>query len=63
MRKLADELRHQYTLYYSRVDKTRDGRFRRVHVETRDKSLSASSRIGYLRPANSSDGFGPLCLA
>lgn len=47
---VADELRHQYTLYYSPSDKTRDGRFRRVHVETTDKSLSASSRIGYFAP-------------
>ncbi len=47
---VADELRHQYTLYYSPSDKTRDGRFRRVRVETTDKSLSASSRIGYFAP-------------
>ena len=47
---VADELRHQYTLYYSPSDKTRDGRFRRVRVETTDKSLKASSRIGYFAP-------------
>ena len=47
---VADELRHQYTLYYSPLDKTRDGRFRRVRVETSDKSLTVSNRLGYFAP-------------
>ena len=48
---VADELRHQYTLYYTPLDKTRDGRFRRVRVETPDKNLSVSARIGYFAPS------------
>jgi VWFA-related protein len=44
---VADELRHQYALYYTPLDKTRDGRFRRVRVETSDPQLQVSSRIGY----------------
>ena len=47
---VAEELRHQYTLYYTPLDKTRDGRFRRVRVETSNPSLSVSSRIGYFAP-------------
>jgi len=47
---VAEELRHQYALYYTPRDKTRDGRFRRVRVETPDPSLSVSSRIGYFAP-------------
>jgi VWFA-related protein len=44
---VADELRHQYALYYTPLDKTRDGRFRRVRVETSNSELQVSSRIGY----------------
>ncbi|HEX8142457.1 MAG TPA: VWA domain-containing protein [Pyrinomonadaceae bacterium] len=47
---VADELRHQYALYYTPLDKTRDGRFRRVRVETVDPSLKVSARIGYYAP-------------
>lgn len=47
---VADELRHQYALYYTPLDKTRDGRFRRVRVETADPSLKVSARIGYYAP-------------
>lgn len=47
---VADELRHQYTLYYTPLDKTRDGRFRRVRVETSDRNLNVSARIGYFAP-------------
>jgi VWFA-related protein len=47
---VADELRHQYALYYMPLDKTRDGRFRRVRVETTDPSLKVSARIGYYAP-------------
>src|SRR5947209_10472896 len=34
---VAEELRHQYALYYTPLNKTRDGRFRRVRVETTDQ--------------------------
>jgi VWFA-related protein len=47
---VADELRHQYALYYSPLDKKRDGRFRRVRVETSNSELQVSSRIGYFAP-------------
>jgi Ca-activated chloride channel homolog len=47
---VADELRHQYALYYTPLDKTRDGRFRRVRVETADPSFKVSARIGYYAP-------------
>lgn len=47
---VADELRHQYALYYTPLDKTRDGRFRRVRVETADPSLKVQARIGYYAP-------------
>jgi VWFA-related protein len=47
---VADELRHQYALYYTPLDKTRDGRFRRVRVETSDSQLQVSTRMGYFAP-------------
>ena len=47
---VADELRHQYALYYTPLDKTRNGRFRRVRVEIADPSLKVSARIGYYAP-------------
>ena len=47
---VADELRHQYALYYTPLDKARDGRFRRVRVETTDPALKVSARIGYFAP-------------
>jgi Ca-activated chloride channel homolog len=48
---VAEELRQQYVLYYTPLDKTRDGRFRRVRIETSDPSLSVASRVGYFAPA------------
>lgn len=47
---VADELRHQYALYYSPLNKTRDGGFRRVEVEVSNPSLNVASRIGYFAP-------------
>ena len=49
-REVAEELRNQYALYYTPLDTARDGRFRRVHVETTDPSLRITSRIGYYAP-------------
>ncbi|HEY0079311.1 MAG TPA: VWA domain-containing protein [Pyrinomonadaceae bacterium] len=49
-KEVADELRHQYALYYTPLDKTRDGRFRRVRVETIDPKLRATTRVGYYAP-------------
>jgi Ca-activated chloride channel family protein len=47
---VAEELRHQYALYYMPLDKTRDGKFRRVQVRTTDPALRLSARIGYFAP-------------
>ena len=47
---VAEELRRQYALYYSPMDKRRDGRFRRVQVRTADPSLRVSARVGYFAP-------------
>jgi VWFA-related protein len=47
---VAEELRSQYALYYSPLDKTRDGRFRRVQVRVSDPALRVSARVGYFAP-------------
>ena len=47
---VADELRHQYALYYSPLNRRRDGAFRRVKVETRNPALRVAARIGYFAP-------------
>lgn len=47
---VAEELRHQYALYYTPTNKARDGSFRRVRVETADKTLQVATRIGYYAP-------------
>ncbi len=44
---VANELRHQYALYYSPTNRSRDGKFRQVRVETADPYLKVSARIGY----------------
>jgi len=44
---VANELGHQYALYYSPTNRSRDGKFRQVRVETADPSLKVSARIGY----------------
>ena len=47
---VADELRHQYTLYYSPLNTKRDGQFRRVRVETTNPTHQVSARVGYYAP-------------
>lgn len=47
---VADELRHQYTLYYSPLNTKRDGQFRRVRVETKVPTHQVAARIGYYAP-------------
>src|SRR5213594_2299595 len=47
---VADELRHQYALYYAPLNKKRDGQFRRVRVETTNPAHQVSARIGYYSP-------------
>ncbi len=47
---VAEELRHQYAIYYSPLNKKRDGGFRRVRVETTNEQNRVSARIGYFAP-------------
>jgi len=47
---VADELRHQYALYFTPVNKARDGSFRRVRVETANPSYRPQTRVGYFAP-------------
>ena len=47
---VADELRHQYALYYTPLNKSRDGAFRRVRVETINPAFRAHTRVGYFAP-------------
>jgi VWFA-related protein len=49
-REVAEELRRQYALYYTPLNKSRDGSFRRVHVETTNPDFKTSTRIGYYAP-------------
>jgi VWFA-related protein len=49
-REVAEDLRSQYSIYYSPQNKARDGRFRRVRVEVRNPQLRARTRIGYFAP-------------
>jgi VWFA-related protein len=44
---VAEELRSQYAVFYTPLDKARDGKFRRTRVETTNKSYQTHSRIGY----------------
>jgi len=48
---VAQELRQQYTLYYSPNNSSRDGKLRRVRVETNNSSHRVSARIGYYAPS------------
>ncbi|MGI8899230.1 MAG: VWA domain-containing protein [Pyrinomonadaceae bacterium] len=47
---VAEELRHQYALYFTPLNKTRDGGFRRVRVETTNPAYKSQTRIGYFAP-------------
>jgi len=47
---VADELRHQYALYFTPLNKTRDGSFRRVRVETSNPAYHPHTRVGYFAP-------------
>jgi Ca-activated chloride channel family protein len=44
---VADELRHQYALYYAPLNARKDGQFRRVRVETSNPTHQVTARIGY----------------
>lgn len=47
---VADELRHQYALYFTPLNKARDGSFRRVRVETTNPAYRSHTRVGYIAP-------------
>src|SRR5438067_419300 len=47
---IADELRHQYALYYTPTSPARDGRFRRVRVEVPGHDYDVATRVGYYAP-------------
>ena len=47
---VADELRHQYALYFTPLNKARDGSFRRVRVETANPAHKPHTRVGYFAP-------------
>lgn len=47
---VAEELRHQYALYYTPINRTRDGGFRRVRVEMTNSDFKATTRVGYFAP-------------
>jgi VWFA-related protein len=47
---VADELRHQYALYFTPMNKARDGSFRRVRVETANPAYRPHTRVGYFAP-------------
>lgn len=47
---VAEELRSQYAIYYTPLDRARDGRFRRVEVRTTDPAQRVSARVGYFAP-------------
>ena len=47
---VAEELRHQYAIYYTPLNKARDGSFRRVRVETTNPAYKSHTRVGYFAP-------------
>jgi VWFA-related protein len=47
---VADELRHQYALYFTPLNKARDGRFRKVRVEMANPAFYPQTRVGYFAP-------------
>jgi Ca-activated chloride channel family protein len=47
---VAEELLHQYALYYTPLNKSRDGGFRRVQVQLINPSYQATTRVGYFAP-------------
>jgi VWFA-related protein len=47
---VAEELRHQYAIYYTPLNRIRDGGFRRVRVEMTNREFGATTRVGYFAP-------------
>ena len=40
----------RYAIYYTPLNRTRDGGFRRVRVEMTNHSFRATTRVGYFAP-------------
>jgi VWFA-related protein len=49
---ISEELRSQYTLGYYPANKERDGKFRKIKIETTQKGLKVLARKGYYAPKN-----------
>lgn len=49
---ISEELRSQYTIGYTPTNKKRDGTYRKIKVEMKDKDYSALTRRGYYAPTN-----------
>ena len=49
---ISEELRSQYTVGYAPTNKKRDGSYRKIKVEMKDKEYSALTRRGYYAPTN-----------
>jgi VWFA-related protein len=49
---ISEELRSQYTIGYTPTNKKRDGTYRKIKVEMKDKDYSVLTRRGYYAPNN-----------
>jgi len=49
---ISEELRNQYTIGYTPSNKKRDGSYRKIRVELKNKEYSALTRKGYYSPNN-----------
>jgi VWFA-related protein len=49
---ISEELRNQYTIGYTPSNKKRDGSYRKIKVELKNKEFSALTRKGYYSPNN-----------
>ena len=49
---IADELRSQYSLAYVSTDADQDGKFRRIKIIPRNRSLKVRARKGYYAPSD-----------
>lgn len=47
---VAEELRHQYAIYFTPLNKARDGKFRKVRVEMANPAFNTQTRVGYFAP-------------
>jgi VWFA-related protein len=49
---ISEELRSQYTIGYAPTNKARDGGYRKIRVDMKNKDYSALTRRGYYAPTN-----------